>query len=148
MKRFVRYSAIVALFASATICLNAQEGALAKNVGATPSTDAAKEQKPVTAPSANSIGSSATTRVGIVSAEPISLSLDDAIRKALASNNDIEVSRDDVRFQETQVRSIQGFYDPVFSVTPTYTRNSSTGSAATSDFNVNAGLQGFVRPGG
>lgn len=88
------------------------------------------------------------TRVGVESAEPISLSLDEAIRKALSNNNDIEVSRDDVRFQETQIRSVQGFYDPVFTVSPTYTRNSTTGSAATSDFIVNSDLLHSIRPGG
>src|SRR6185436_11116812 len=31
---------------------------------------------------------------------------------------DIEIARDDVRIAETQLRSLQGFYDPVFSITP------------------------------
>jgi HAE1 family hydrophobic/amphiphilic exporter-1 len=87
-------------------------------------------------------------RVGVQSAQPLPLALKDAIRKALENNNTIEVTRDDVRFQETQIRSILGFYDPVFTVTPTYTRNSTTGNASTSDFIVNSNLQHFVRPGG
>src|SRR5687768_2016377 len=88
-------------------------------------------------------------RVGIESAEPISLSLDEAIRKALANNNSIEITRDDVRFQEQQIRSILGFYDPVFSVTPTLTRNSTTGSSgATHDFNLNSSVTHFLRQGG
>ena len=36
-------------------------------------------------------------RVGIVSSNVLSLSLNDTIRRALQNNNDIEVARDDVR---------------------------------------------------
>jgi HAE1 family hydrophobic/amphiphilic exporter-1 len=88
------------------------------------------------------------TRVGVQTAQPISLSLNEAIRKALERNNDIEIARDDVRFQETQLRSLQGIYDPVFTATPNYTRNSTTGSAATNDFRVNSNITTFIRPGG
>jgi HAE1 family hydrophobic/amphiphilic exporter-1 len=89
------------------------------------------------------------TRVGVVSGQPLSLSLDEAIRKALANNNTIEVTRDDVRFQETQIRSILGFFDPVFNITPTYTRNSTTGSASgTNDFTLNSNVTHFLRHGG
>lgn len=88
------------------------------------------------------------SRVGVQTAQPIPLSVSDAIRKALQNNNNIEITRDDARFQETQIRSILGFYDPVFTVTPTYTRNSTTGQDATSDFIVNANVLTFVRPGG
>ena len=88
------------------------------------------------------------SRVGVQTADPIPLTVNDAIRKALENNNSIEISRDDVRIQEQSIRSLLGFYDPVFSVTPTYTRNSNTGSGATSDFNVNADILQFIRPGG
>lgn len=88
------------------------------------------------------------SRIGVQTADPIPLTVNDAIRKALENNNSIEVSRDDVRIQEQSIRSLLGFYDPVFSVTPTYTRNSNTGSGATSDFNVNADVLQFIRPGG
>jgi outer membrane protein TolC len=50
----------------------------------------------------------------------VPLSLNDAIKRALENNNDIEVARDDVRFAETQLRSLEGIFDPVFSLTPTY----------------------------
>jgi outer membrane protein len=91
----------------------------------------------------------ALARVGIQTAQPISLSLDEAIRKALANNNSIEITRDDVRFQETQIRQILGFYDPVFTVTPTFVRNSTTGSgSATHDFIVSSGITHFLRQGG
>ncbi len=88
------------------------------------------------------------TRTGVQTAQPIPLTLTDAIRKALESNNDIAISRDDVRFQETQLRSLLGFYDPVFTASPTYTRNSTTGSSATNDLRVNADVTQFIRPGG
>lgn len=87
-------------------------------------------------------------RVGVQSAQQVLLTLNDAIRRALASNNDIEVSRDDVRFQETQVRSLQGVYDPVFSVSPNYSRTSTTGQEATNDFRVNSSFSQFIEKSG
>src|SRR5687767_161331 len=89
-----------------------------------------------------------TGRVGVQTASPVAISLDDAIRRALMNNNNIEITRDDVRFQETVIRSIRGFYDPVFTISPTYTRNSTTGSAATNDFIANANLFQSLRSGG
>jgi HAE1 family hydrophobic/amphiphilic exporter-1 len=59
------------------------------------------------------------TRLG-VSGEALPLSLNDAIKKALENNNDIEIARDDVKFAETQLRSLEGIFDPVFAITPTY----------------------------
>lgn len=58
------------------------------------------------------------TRLGVTSDNTLTLSMNDAVRKALQNNNEIEVARDDVRFAETQLRSLEGFYDPVFSITP------------------------------
>ncbi|MEO7674952.1 MAG: TolC family protein [Pyrinomonadaceae bacterium] len=115
-----------------------------------------KKELLVSSPSSDELPASAPpstfrpslARVGVQSAAPISLSLDEAIRKALASNNSIEITRDDVRIQETTIRSLLGFYDPVFTVSPTYTRNSTTGSAATNDFTANANMLHFIRPGG
>src|SRR5690349_7044089 len=52
--------------------------------------------------------------------ENLSLTMNDAIKRALENNNDIEVARDDVRFAETQLRSLEGVFDPVFAITPTY----------------------------
>lgn len=136
----------------AALSLSAQNDTVAKNVVAGPSnsgrekitdTQAAIDSTPLT-----TRGVSTLTRAGVQSAASIPLSLEEAIRKALENNNDIEVSRDDVRIQETQVRSILGSYDPVFTVTPTYTRNSSTGSAGTNDFTANADLRHSIQPGG
>lgn len=60
------------------------------------------------------------TRLGVTSDNTLALSLNDAIKRALQNNNDIEVARDDVRFAETQLRSLEGVYDPIFSITPQY----------------------------
>jgi outer membrane protein TolC len=57
------------------------------------------------------------SRLGVTN-NAIVLSLNDAIKRALENNNDIEVARDDVRFQETQLRSLEGIFDPFFSMTP------------------------------
>ncbi len=58
------------------------------------------------------------TRLGVTSDNVLTMSLNDAVRKALQNNNDIEIARDDVRFAETQLRSLEGVYDPIFSLTP------------------------------
>jgi len=55
-----------------------------------------------------------------VNDQALSLSMNDAIKRALENNNDIEVARDDVRFAETQLRALEGIFDPVFAITPTY----------------------------
>ena len=58
------------------------------------------------------------SRLGVTSDNTLTLTLNEAIRRALTNNNDIEVARDDVRFAETQLRAFEGVYDPIFSVTP------------------------------
>ena len=88
------------------------------------------------------------TRVGVQTANSVPLTLEDAIRRALQNNNLIELTRDDVRFQETQVRALLGLYDPVFTCSPTTTRNSTTGSVATQDLNVNSSLRQLLQTGG
>jgi len=55
-----------------------------------------------------------------VGTDTVALSLNDAIKRALENNNDIEVARDDVRFAETQLRALEGIFDPVFEITPQY----------------------------
>ena len=59
------------------------------------------------------------SRLG-VGTESVPLSMNDAIRRALENNNDIEVARDDVRIAETQLRALEGVFDPIFAVTPQY----------------------------
>src|SRR5215510_16555158 len=53
------------------------------------------------------------TRIGVAGGA-LPLSLNEAICLALENNNDIEVSRDNVRIAETTLRSLQGVYDPIF----------------------------------
>ena len=59
------------------------------------------------------------TRVGVEGGE-LSLTLDQAIRRALESNNDIEVSRDNVRLAETTLQSLEGVYDPLITFAPQF----------------------------
>jgi HAE1 family hydrophobic/amphiphilic exporter-1 len=59
------------------------------------------------------------TRVGVAGGE-LPLSLNQAIRRALENNNDIEVSRDNVRLAETSLRSLEGVYDPLINLTPLF----------------------------
>ena len=87
-------------------------------------------------------------RVGVQTAQPVPITLNEAILRSLQNNNDVEVSRDDVRFQETQVRSLIGAFDPVFSVSPTFSRSQTTGNAATRDFTVNSSFSQFLQKGG
>ncbi len=58
------------------------------------------------------------SRLGVTADNTVALSLNDAVKRALENNNDIEVARDDVRFAETQLRSLEGIYDPILSFTP------------------------------
>lgn len=58
------------------------------------------------------------SRLGVTPDNAVTLSLNDAIKRALENNPDIEVARDDVRFAETQLRSLEGIYDPFLSFTP------------------------------
>ena len=100
------------------------------------------------------------TRIGIVSSNIMTLSLNDAIRKALQNNNDIEIARDDVRIAEYGLQSLYGFYDPVFSVTPTYDKRISpvtnifaggtaSGTVSTTTYSLSPSLsKNFSRGGG
>lgn len=58
------------------------------------------------------------SRLGVTSDNTLTLTLNEAIRRALENNNDIEVARNDVRFAETTLRAFQGVYDPVFAYRP------------------------------
>ncbi|MBA3334274.1 MAG: TolC family protein [Acidobacteria bacterium] len=98
--------------------------------------------------SVNDYSNLSLTRVGIQMSQTQTLSLNEAIRRALENNNDIEVARDDVRFQETQLRSLLGAYDPILSLSPTFSRSSSTSSTASNDFRLNAGFDKLIQRGG
>jgi HAE1 family hydrophobic/amphiphilic exporter-1 len=99
-------------------------------------------------------------RLGVGS-ESVALSLNDAIKRALENNNDIEVARDDVRFAETQLRSLEGIFDPVFALTPTYDKRISpqqsslggaqggAGTVSTTTYSLNPSvLKQFGKGGG
>jgi len=99
------------------------------------------------------------TRVGVLSSNVVPLSLNDAIRKALQNNNDIEVARDDVRFAEQQLISLQGVYEPIFSVTPQIIQNitpqqsslggsGSTGKTKTTTLNLSPSITKSFEKGG
>lgn len=100
------------------------------------------------------------TRVGIINSNILTLSLNDAIRKALQNNNDIEIARDDVLFAEQQLRGLYGVYDPIFSVTPQIIHNitpqqsslgggGTAGTTTTTTFNFSPSLtKNFERGGG
>lgn len=89
-----------------------------------------------------------TARVGINQTQTLPLTLNDAIRRTLENNNDIEVARNDVKIAETNLRSLQGFYDPSFAISPTFTRNSNTGQTATNDFSINSDFLQNIKVGG
>jgi HAE1 family hydrophobic/amphiphilic exporter-1 len=99
------------------------------------------------------------SRIGIVSSNVVPLSLNDAIRRALQNNNDIEVSRDDVRFAEQQLRGLYGVYDPILSVTPQIIQNitpqqsslggsGSTGKTTTTTLNFSPSITKSFEKGG
>src|SRR5215203_2401162 len=99
------------------------------------------------------------SRLGIGS-ESVPLALNDAVKRALENNNDIEVARDDVRFAETQLRALEGIFDPVFGITPTYDKRISpqqsslgggaqSGTTSTTTYSLSPGIQKqFGRGGG
>ena len=142
---------IMSLVFSILLCATGLAGAQTEQVAKVAFEPAEKRAAGSPAPTVSPEGlsnSAATARVGVQTASPISLTLDEAIRRTLSNNNSIEIARDDVRIQETAIRALLGSYDPVFTVSPTYTRNSTTGNAATNDFNVNANMLHLIRAGG
>lgn len=99
------------------------------------------------------------TRLGVSSDRTLTLTLNEAIRRALENNNDIEIARDDVRIQETTLRSLQGIYEPVFNLTPQISNlvqsqqsvlsgSTSSGTVTQTDFTVNSNVTKLFQPGG
>ncbi len=60
------------------------------------------------------------SRLGVVSGETLPLSLNEAIRRALEHNTEIEVARVGVRVTESNLRALEGIYEPVFQITPQF----------------------------
>ncbi len=81
------------------------------------------------------------------------LSLKEAITMALENNKDIEVSRQNVRIAEFDLRSANGFYDPKFTGQTYYERAtipnlsvfSNVNKITTSSIVGNAGFQGYIK---
>jgi HAE1 family hydrophobic/amphiphilic exporter-1 len=117
---------------------------------------AENETAPVAAPVKEEKKADSTTenytinysRIGVQTDRTMPLTLNEAITKALENNNNIEISRTDVRIQETSLRRLLAYYDPTISVTPTFSRNATTGSGASNDFRVDSSLNQFITRGG
>ncbi|HYY41407.1 MAG TPA: hypothetical protein VE775_01670, partial [Pyrinomonadaceae bacterium] len=100
------------------------------------------------------------TRLGVQGDNTLPLSLNEAIRRALENNNDIEVARGDVKFNETVLRSLEGIYEPLIQYTPqlnnsvrpvssTLAGSSQGSTVTTTDINNNFSLnKQFARGGG
>ncbi len=88
------------------------------------------------------------TRLGVQNSQTMPLTLNEAIRKALENNNDIEIAKNDVKIAESTLRSLLGIYDPVFNVSPSFVRSSTNGQKATSDFRVTSDFNQQIQRGG
>jgi outer membrane protein TolC len=100
------------------------------------------------------------TRLGVQSDNLLPLSLNEAIRRALENNNDIEVARNDVLLAETTLRSFQGVYDPVLNFNPEINNlvqsqqstlgggTDQTGTLTTTDFRFDNSISKFFSVGG
>ncbi len=144
------FNILIGAIGLTAVTVAGQEPQVAKNIGDVRETvDISKEQTaPSKATSPRAYSPSNLNRIGVQTSQPVPISLNDAIRRSLENNNDIEVTRDDVRFQETQVRSLLGVYDPVFTVSPNFSRSNTTGQPATKDFRVNGNFSQFIQRGG
>jgi len=100
------------------------------------------------------------TRLGVSSDQTLTLTLNEAIRRALESNNDIEVAREDVRLAETTLHAFEGIYDPTLNFNPQISNlvqaqqstlggsTGQSGTVATTDFNFNNNVSKFFSTGG
>jgi HAE1 family hydrophobic/amphiphilic exporter-1 len=100
------------------------------------------------------------TRVGIDGTESVSLTLNDAIRRTLENNNEIEIARGDVRLAEQTLYALEGVYDPVITYSPQLNNSvrpvvnifggaGTAGTVTTTDYNNDANIsKQFGRGGG
>ncbi|MBV9216618.1 MAG: TolC family protein [Acidobacteria bacterium] len=70
------------------------------------------------------------SRVGVDGGDPWSLTIEQAIDLALTNNNDIDVSRNNVRINDYNLQAAKGIYDPLFS-SQTYYESRTTPTAST-----------------
>lgn len=99
-------------------------------------------------------------RLGVQNGNTLALTMNEAIKRALANNNDIEVARDQVRYNETVLRAFEGVFDPVLNYTPQVNNfvrpvtsifggGTPSGTVAITDLNNNLSLsKRFARGGG
>lgn len=98
-------------------------------------------------------------RVGVTNGETVALSLQDVVRLALARNNEIEMASVDVKLAETVLNSLEGFYDPLFRLTPeiinsvtpvasTLGGSDQSGTLTTTSLNLRASVIKPFRTGG
>jgi outer membrane protein len=97
-------------------------------------------------------------RVGVDMTQQQPLTLREAISMALENNKDIEVTRENVKIAEFDLKASRGVYEPRFSGTSYYERvktpvfsffgGGPNGSLTQSNFAGNADLQGLVKTGG
>ena len=93
--------------------------------------------------------SAVSQRVGVAQDRTLALSLDDAIRRAIDGNNEIDLARDDVRVNEALLRSAQGVFDPVITSSSNFRRNSFRGTESWSSFSADLGyFHALPRAGG
>jgi len=91
-------------------------------------------------------------RVGVDMLDQRSLTLNDAIRLALENNNDIEVTRHNVKSAEFDLKAARGYYQPRLTGTTSYERAttpnvsifSSNPSTTQGAFVGNAGVTGYI----
>jgi HAE1 family hydrophobic/amphiphilic exporter-1 len=97
--------------------------------------------------------------VGITGTDALSLTLNEAIRRALENNNDIEVARADVRLAEQALFALEGIFDPVFTYSPEYNTSvrpvtttiagaDTSGTVSTTDFINDASVNKQFGKGG
>lgn len=98
-------------------------------------------------------------RVGVTGTDTLSLTLNEAIRRALENNNDIEIARADVRLAEQTLIALNGVFDPVFTYTPEINNSvrpvanifggaGTGGTVSTTDFNNDATVNKQFGKGG
>lgn len=128
---FLNISLFAFLFGASLQEVSAQNPQIAKNISEAKEVSEEPERKSSvsTKPETNSASERILNRVGIQTDQTISITLNDAIKKALENNNDIEIAKDDVRIAESNLRSLLGVYDLTFTYSPTYSRQSITGAA-------------------
>ncbi len=104
----------------------------AERYGAVIPNAAAQQLSTTPTPTPTPVPATDLTRLGIESGRTLPLTLNETVRRALENNTDIEVARDDVRLAEASLRGLQGFYDPIFSFSPQYTRSTRAQSSSLS----------------